>query len=178
MDNKYFLPIIVAGLTIVFVVVSIMVFVSGKNAYFIKKKLRVGALLITLTGAAAGCGENIVTCYDPIPSNLFHIDRSNQTNEITINPAVADTLSGRIENRNGEKFSFAVLGQKDTVIQKDNIKAIDGAFDESLEEFRITIGKNIPSGSYNLRLYSCEKDSISSSRYYNNSFALKIINSK
>jgi hypothetical protein len=173
-DNKYLHPVLVVLLFIAFAIVSFLIILNKNNPSLLKKKLKIGALLITLTSVTGGCQDSIVTCYDPIPSDMFYLDQVSQGNEISVNLKDKDYLSGRIENRNYNRYSFMISGKKDTLVQKDNLNALDGAFDEKTEEFKINLKGDIPSGSYTLKFYSCEKDSISDTKFYRSSFLLNI----
>ena len=68
MRRELFVPLILAGLTVAFVVVFLLVYMSrGNSTYLIRKKLRIGAFILSLT--AVGCSDPVgtVTCYTPPP---------------------------------------------------------------------------------------------------------------
>lgn len=65
MKKEILFPIIIIVLGLIFVIISILVYFSKGNPRFIKKKLKIGALIISLTGIIA-CGTSSTqktTCY-------------------------------------------------------------------------------------------------------------------
>jgi hypothetical protein len=162
-------------LFIAFGVISFLVFLTKRHPYFVSKKLRIGALILSLSGVTAGCAQ-IVSCYLPAPSNIFYVDQSDTSNnEITINRTTTDTITGKIENRSGTAFSYMIIDSVNATVLKNDLTPADGVFDEAIEEFKIGLGHSLTPGNYNLRFYTSPKDSIISPDRYCNSFTLKII---
>jgi hypothetical protein len=177
MDHKIVTAASIFILFLAFGVISFLVILTRRHPYFVSKKLRLGALLISLTGSSVGCIGT--TCYVPIPPplhNIIHIDQANsQTREIVLDRTTTDTLTGKIYDRQGQTFSYAILDSLDSLIKKDNIFALDGAFDADSEEFKIGLGHSVLSGNYSLRFYFIPKDSIQNYDLEDRSFNLKII---
>ncbi len=68
MKGNIYIWIIFIGLSVAFATVSVLVYFSGgKNKFLIAKKIRIGALIIGLTGAVNSCAPPVVTCYKPAP---------------------------------------------------------------------------------------------------------------
>jgi hypothetical protein len=175
MDNKFLVPFAVAGLTVAFAVISFLVFISrGKNALLLKKKLRFGALLLILTGAAIGCKQQEPFCYSPARLNQFYLQYPTEGG-LVVNLARNDTLSGTIKERTLNEFSFALILGTDSILQKNNIYPLDGKFDSTTEHFKIVLDGNIPTGYYDLQFYGCEKDSIQVNWGCLDSYYLQII---
>ncbi|MDD3685446.1 MAG: hypothetical protein PHE56_01645 [Bacteroidales bacterium] len=66
MENKNIIWLVAIPVTIVFAVVSILLwFFGGNNKYLVSKKLKLGALIIGITGVMGGCRPPVVTCYKP-----------------------------------------------------------------------------------------------------------------
>ena len=66
MKKEILTPVAVVALSVVFVLLSALVTASkGRSPWLIKKKLRIGALLLMLTGLAIGGSACSVTCYTP-----------------------------------------------------------------------------------------------------------------
>ena len=75
MNEKYFFNYIyIASIATLFALASFLVFLTGKRPALIKKKLAIGALLLTLTGSmnSNGC-ICISTCYVQ-PFTAYHIE--------------------------------------------------------------------------------------------------------
>lgn len=154
-----------------------MVIITKRHPYFVGKKLRVGALLISLTGISLGCTP-ITTCYMPIIGDKISIDQTDlQTGKIILNRSISDTLSGRIEERKGPTFSYAILDSTRSLKKKDDIFALDGIYDEPGEEFKILVDKSIIPGDYSLRFYTISKDSLKNYDSSPYSFTLSVVDS-
>ena len=63
MKKEIFIPVLLAFLGLVFIIINIIVFFSKGNAWYIHKKLKVGALILTLTSIAACHTAQTPTCY-------------------------------------------------------------------------------------------------------------------
>ena len=156
-----------------FVLISGLVVLSRRHPYFVKKKLQLGALLISLSAAPFAC--NRVACYSPAPTNVFEVEQADdQDGEILLSRAASDTITGSIIRRVGEAFSYAILDSSEKVEQSGDISAADGAFDEPDEAFTIAVDPQVPSGRYDLRFYVGRMDSITDMSLSNWSYRLLI----
>ncbi len=64
MKKELYIPLIIVALTLVFGIICLMVYLSNGNAYWIKKKLKIGALLLTFNGIVYGTyAQEAVSCY-------------------------------------------------------------------------------------------------------------------
>jgi hypothetical protein len=176
MDEKHLVPAYAFILTIAFLIISFLVFITRGNPYLIQKKLKVGALLIYLTGSSVGCP--VMTCYAPVPPNRFVIDqKTSNSNEISLNVSTNDTLTGRIERRAGTSFSFAITDTTDSLMfQSEDILPADGAYDQSTEAFRILVRKDLTPGLYHLFFFDVPKDSITIRGLYYPEYTLRVQN--
>lgn len=174
MNFKITTGISIGILFVAFATVSLLVILTGRHPYFVAKKLRLGALILSLSGASAGCFAT--SCYVQAPPNNFTIDHPHLSNDsITISKTSSDTISGKITLRDGNTFSYAIFDSSGTLIVKDNIFPIDGSFDEDSEEFNIIPPPSIMPGIYELRFYSAPEDSIQNTDWYAGAFPLKVI---
>jgi hypothetical protein len=175
MYEKIAIPLYLAALFVAFALISLFVVLSKRHPFFIEKKLRLGALILSLTGASIGCLQP--TCYSPAnPNNWIEVDQADAAaSAIILNVSVSDTLSGKIGNRVGSQFSFAVVDSHRIVMKSGDIAALDGVFDETTEEFKIAIGTSVFPGNYFLRFYETPRDSIKSYGDYHASFPLTIV---
>ena len=69
MKKEILIPILIVFLGLIFVFINAMVFFTKGNAWLIKKKLKVGAMILSLTGILA-CGSHFGTCYGPTKEQL------------------------------------------------------------------------------------------------------------
>jgi len=123
MKKELYIPLIILALTLVFGAICLMVYLSDGNAYWIKKKLKIGALLLTFTWVTSSCDKPpIVTCYDPMPpKNSIRIDNHGDSLIYSIN----DTMFVQILNPTYNYFSYDILNElevslKSGILQKQN----------------------------------------------------------
>jgi hypothetical protein len=174
MERKIITGISLGLLFTAFGLISLLVILTKRHPYFVSKKLRLGAMIISLSGIAAGCLPT-TTCYVPAPDNVFQIDQADsQTGAIVVSKAVSDTITGRITARNRDAYSFMIVDSLDTIVMKNNISPVDSVFDEAIEEFKIGFGNSLVPGNYSLRFYAVPMDSIQNRDWYNYSFSLTI----
>lgn len=173
MEKKITAGVSLALLSLAFGIVSLLVIITKRNPYFIKRKLQIGALLLTLSGISAGC-RPFSTCYVPAPDNRISIDQADKnSNCITLTkPVLSDTLTGMISSVNGTEFSYALFDSFSKLIIKNDILSKDGSFDEGNEEFSIGFEEELSAGQYKLNLYSLPKDSIETAVGYENSYLI------
>jgi hypothetical protein len=164
--KKITLPIILAALSLVFIVTCVALYLhKGKSAKWVARKMKVGGIMLSLTAILSACDptqvtdEPEITCYMVAASNLIVVE-TDTTNTITLDLPNQQTIEGEIMSRISNKFCFTVLDSTERVVQKENITALDGTFDESQEKFKITIDKELAPGNYGLRFYNTDKDSL------------------
>ena len=175
--NESLIPITVIGLTVLFTIVSLGVFLTrGKSAYWIAKKMRVGAMLLTLTAVSTTYSGCITSCYDAPEPNVFSIN-NEENHQINVNIDLNNKIKGTIYERSGDEFSFRITDTSFTKsYQLGRIEADDGEFDESAEEFTLELNSDIPTGVYSLNFYYylvSPEDSIMNSY---NSYQLNVTN--
>ena len=84
MDKReLFTPLVIAGLAVAFIVVSALVYLSRGDPGLVRRKLRLGGMLLALTGAVNGCGGLTASCYDMAAPNEFSLSDINQDGEVT-----------------------------------------------------------------------------------------------
>ena len=173
MNRKFIVGISLGFLFLAFGTVSLLVILTKRHPYFVGKKLRIGALILSISGASTGCFTT--TCYAPVPTNNFHVDQAiNANDSILIRKSFSDTITGTISERRGNTFSYAIFDSSKNIVQKDNIQPLDGTYDEDIEEFKIGCGPLIHPGKYDLKFYHAPKDSIQNTNWYGRSFSLTI----
>jgi len=160
-EQKQFKYLCLVFLFAAFGFISLLVVLTRQHPFWLKKKLWIGGLILSLSSLQAGCPAR--TCYistPPAPEGIT-VDQADVNQlAIQLDRAQADTLSGTVNSRHSPEFSFAVVDSQNVILQKDNLNARDGDMDEAEEEFTITVDAGIPAGDYFLNFYACNKDSI------------------
>ncbi|OQY05310.1 MAG: hypothetical protein B6I20_01440 [Bacteroidetes bacterium 4572_117] len=151
------IPITVAVLTVLFAIISLAVFFSkGKSGFWLSKKMKVGALLLTFSTVTT---YSCVSCYDmPAPANRFIIENLDGY-KINLDLNIDNKINGTIEDRDGINFSFNITDTlRSDTLQIDNILPADGLFDSYVEDFTILVDENLQNGTYYLNLFAEDKD--------------------
>ena len=147
MNDKLIKMGILFGVAVAFGVVSIIVIATkGKSNYFIAKKLKLGAVIIGLTGTLSGCVPP--TCYAPISGSEIYLEEIIQTDKIV--------LSGTILRKFEEfDFSYRVVNEKNLneVIASGEIKPLDGELNSEEEKFEIKLNKELLNGRCRIIFY-------------------------
>lgn len=173
MDNKnYLTPLLIVFLTITFAFIGLMVFITnGKSSFWISKKIKIGALLLSLSSVVS-FNSCTTSCYDPPaePQNIVEINNISENNTIILNNIQNNaTISGKISECVSSEFSFAVtdkLTRQDT-FQKEELIALDGAFDSRVEEFELDIINDLISGEYSLIFFENYEEGSYPIQYFN-----------
>jgi len=164
MDKKELsVTILVVGLTILFTTASLALFLSGgKSKFWTAKKMKFGAILLTLTAAASlsSCdgGDGEVMCYSTAQlENWVNIENFSDT--IDLNKV--SELKGVIEYRMSDTYSFLLKNDNDsTIVRHELLSANDGAFNDSTELFTIKLDSSLTEGKYTLSIYDTPVDSV------------------
>ncbi len=170
MNKKDFLvPVLAIGLSLAFVFVSLLVFLSGgKSGFWISKKLKIGALLLSLTAIANQACDR-TNCYDPAPVNTFDMDNADYSRVIKVNLKDSNKLTGILYGREGIDFSFNVMDSLNTsIFQTGKVLPVDGSFDSDREDVVIELDENLVTDTYRLNLYdqnTTDKDALASLYY-------------
>lgn len=174
MDTKRLIsPFILIGLFVAFAVICVVVSMQkGKNAKWIARKMKFGGAILTITAITTGCPP-MVTCYDPMPTNMFEFDSIDYTEAAIVADLPADSIiTGKIHTPENEHYSFDIADQNAVTVSKGEVIATDGAFDESTEEFKIILDPKLDTGKYNLNIYNGSVDD--STKYFVAGANLKI----
>jgi len=146
-------PIAIISLSIVFAIICIAVFFTkGKSDFWISKKFKIGALLLSFTTLIA-C-KPLVMCYDVASTECYFSvdDEYYKEGNYFIDLKVNDTLKGTVyyvENENSE-FEYNIADTSNNVVQQGKIIAEDGIFDSINERYFFKISDEILTGNYSL----------------------------
>ena len=118
MKKEILIPLVIIILGLIFVIINIFVFFSKGNAWFIKKKLKIGALILTLTSIAA--------CHTIHQPTCFTVIEPKGNTDSVINAKKQDSIR-MVENQKYINDSIAAANEeqrkKDSIA---NIKPIKG----------------------------------------------------
>jgi hypothetical protein len=151
-------PIAIISLSIIFALVSFAVYLTkGNSAFWISKKFKIGALLLTFTSIMA-CRPP-VTCYEPIPQDWITLDSINwETSEVLLDSSENEIITGKISSITDSVYSYSFADSLGNEIFKENLQAIDGKFDEDEEEFTVPLGNSLFPGKYMIYFYNSVKE--------------------
>jgi hypothetical protein len=146
-------PFLVAALSLLFVAICFMVFISGgKSKKWVSRKIKIGGILLSLSAISSGTG--CISCYDaPSPDYINFIGSDNYS--VNIDLDTGNVLSGTIRYPDSKIFSFSISDTTAQQKQTGSLIPIDGAFGSPSETFRLEIDNNLQEGNYQLSIYSC-----------------------
>jgi hypothetical protein len=151
--KELFASFLVAALSLLFVAICFMVFVSGgKSKKWISRKMWIGGLLLSLTVVAqTGCRRT--SCYMVSREFKIHAKRS-KSQEIIVKQVSSDLIKGKIRNVHSEKYSFVIqTSDSGKDLRKGNLIPVDGKFDHPDEFFEIKLEEKLDKGEYILTIY-------------------------
>jgi hypothetical protein len=146
--------VFVGGLSLLFLTASLALYLyRGKSEFWTAKKMKFGALLLTLSAATSlnSCGPETTTCYETISmKDMITL----QTDNSSVNLNATNEIKGSISYRTSEIYSFNLLKDSvDTIFQKGLLIPQDGKFNDSTELFTIRLDSSLPPGKYLLNIY-------------------------
>lgn len=160
--KKWIAPFALAGLFTAFAVVCLLLaFKKGKREKWIARKMKLGAMIIAISGIAAGCTpESVINCYDPVAENIFSFDKTDSADyRVIIANFPADTVvTGKIYSRTYNEYTFEILKADSQSVQKGNLIPTDGSFNDSDESFKINLNTQIDTGKYFLNIFAITDD--------------------
>ncbi|MFN8208005.1 MAG: hypothetical protein U0T82_11440 [Bacteroidales bacterium] len=174
--NEWIAPVLIIGLSCIFAQVSAMVYLSkGKSEYWISRKLRVGAFLLTLTAISTqSCEDAVRTCYDPAPGNYFKFDSTEVDIGVVVDMSRTNWVTGILYDRTFADYCFSVTDTAGTdTLQVGVVIPTDGKFNSSREQFIIELDRDLPGSLYYLHIFS---GSNSMQSYQIGMYQLKVIN--
>ncbi len=145
-----------AVLAAAFVLISVLVFLSRGRTGLIRAKLKLGALLLGFTGMfGSGCNTTHTTCYLPAWQEMMHIEAAATDDwGVVLDLDQGNQLHASLSFRRHDVFSFRILDEEGTELQRDEILPADGAYDSSSEDCILEIDENLPLGRHWLDLHT------------------------
>lgn len=155
--KSHILPVVIIGLSIVFAIISIGVYLTkGKSRFWISKKMLIGSFLLSLTAITNHSCTG--TCYEEEnPSNYIQLNGFEYRNTIVIDLNQTTTITGWLYDRTDTDYSFMITDSLNTdTIQVGVVKPIDEKFDEYNEEISIELDSSLPTNKYYLQFFKGE----------------------
>jgi hypothetical protein len=119
MKKEILLPVLIIFLGFIFVVINIIVFFSKGNAWAINRKLKIGAIILSLTtilGCVGSHTDNDTTCYKTKRSdNYDSINKINQKRDSILNAEKQKQIDDSIAKINEKK-------EKDSITKIKHLK--------------------------------------------------------
>jgi hypothetical protein len=115
MKKEILIPVLLLMLGFVFIIINIIVYVSKGNSWLIGKKLKVGALMLSLTGIFSCGSPPKPTCYELPPSKEYIDSMANVRKQDSIKEAekqklIDDSIAN--VNKQREKDSLTKIKHK------------------------------------------------------------------
>jgi hypothetical protein len=115
MKKEILIPVLLLLLGFVFIIINVIVYVSGGNSWLIGKKLKIGALILSLTGIFSCGSPPKPTCYELPPLKKYIDSMANVRKQDSIKEAekqklVDDSIANINEQR--KKDSLAKIKHK------------------------------------------------------------------
>jgi hypothetical protein len=187
MKKEIIIPLVVILAGIAFTALAFLVWFSrGRIPVWVKYKLRIGALILTLTATVSGGCHRVINCYVPEYSEtasvrdlnsrsgkieVESIERKNKPAVITMNNK--DSLDGRMMNYFGADFSYRIVNKDGIEVIKNNLAFIKT---KQGNDKKFKIGLNgLANGNYDLFFYNTPKDNIQP-EIFEKQFLLRIHN--
>lgn len=158
MKKEIYLPLVLIGLSAAFITVSFLVWLTRGNDSLLKKKLRIGAMILLLTGTAVGCSPE-PSCYVPNPTDEIDIGNGIYPGgEIQLDLNISNVIAGTIMYPSSQVYTFQILDGEGGILDRGPIEAVDGKYNDNYEEFELSVREDMTSGNYILRFYTVSEE--------------------
>ncbi len=87
MKREILIPLLILILGLLFIIINIVIFCSKGNSWLISKKLKIGAMILSLTGIIACGSPPKVSCYEQPPSKDYIDSIANARKQDSIKTA-------------------------------------------------------------------------------------------
>jgi len=151
--RKYLVvPMLLVGLGTAFAIVCVLLALNRGSATLLRRKLRIGAMILTLQGVATTGSMASATCYDQ--SVVPWIEpTSSETGTIHVAAGSPVVLEGIVVDAMYEEVCYALFSG-DELVTWGQVEAADGTWDSDEEPVRLTISPELiePGRAYDLRV--------------------------
>jgi hypothetical protein len=112
MKREIVIPVLISVLGLVFIIINIIVLVSRGNSWLIKRKLKVGAMILSLTGILACGSPQQPTCYQQPVTNDHADSIADAKKQDSLKQKLADDSIVNVMNEQRKKDSLAKINHK------------------------------------------------------------------
>lgn len=170
MFRKFYLYIALAAIAAGFVAVCALLFIFRGNAVLLRRKLKLGGIIIALTGMLSSCVPGfppVVMCYEPAydPEDWVYlhyeeeaIEEDNPNGTITITLPAQAVMSGELHALTSTVFSWRLRSNDSEADIRGDIAADDGEIQYGRELFKIAIDPALSAGKYTLSFFNTPQD--------------------
>ena len=154
-DFKPLVWISLMGLFIAFGAVCLLRFVFRKNPGLLKYKLRIGGIILTITGVMTLGGHGQVMCYEIYVADtgrVQELDSISYVNLTNTNRVRFHLSSYPLIN----KMSYKLEDDASNLIESKDIRALDRSFDNNEEEFHVFLPM-LTNGNYRIQFYKTSR---------------------
>jgi len=150
--RKYLvIPIALLGLSIVFIVLSIILEIAKGNDSILRKKLRIGGLILALQGLAVQGAWPSSSCYERA-SPVFVVDSASaEMPTLELDLEQSNTIEARIHFGENQDFTFIIVAGN-RVVQWGAVTPLDQRMDSPEETVLIEIDPAKVSGGFTYTL--------------------------
>lgn len=125
MKKEIIIPVFIGLLALLFVIINIAVHLTNGNHWLIKKKLKLGAMILSLTSFFA-CGSPRPTCYDTAPSKEYtdsieNVKKQDSLNNLVKQQIINDSIAKAEEKRIADSILKAKYIKNHKQFPKDTI---------------------------------------------------------
>lgn len=157
MKKELWAPLALAGLAVIFGGVCLGLWLSRGDQWWLKRKLRIGALMLTLTGVANGVA--CTSCYAGVAS-VITLAGQHTGSDLVLDLADGTRIAGKIEHNTLDDYAvipFNLFDPDGGLAQAGTLVAKDGAFDESSEKFFLDLRADTQPGGYEINIYDPDR---------------------
>lgn len=163
--KKSMLFLVVVPLAVGFVVACLWLWLrNGRSPLMTRVKMKLGALLLTITGiAACNGGGGQVMCYETAPLNMVRVNETNDRGSVEFLEGDTFKVTGTILGAQDKAYSYALVDASGNTVVQDVLMKRDSAGMYDNPDFTILFDVTTPSGTYTLEFFRSEipADSVS-----------------
>ncbi|MCK4665226.1 hypothetical protein KAU33_00655 [Candidatus Dependentiae bacterium] len=171
MKRDIWIMIQLGVLFLVFGVISLLIyFTSGRNRRLLIQKLRIGAIIVSLTAVIMGGCTSInppPKCYVPVitedPTIILDSNPWKITEKLTVSSD--RIINGEIPHSMKKKYSYRILNFRELIVQEGEIKGSNTQVASLSIPFQIKLDENLKPGLYFIYFYDCDLEKIGSENY-------------
>jgi hypothetical protein len=171
MENKSFIWLVVIPVSIAFAVVTVLLWMSGgNNKSLVSRKLKLGALIIGITGVMGGCRPPVATCYMPAMMPQVIPEQQLVNGKIIVEFGF-EGLEFDCDMLYDDNISWKII-HKDEILDFGNC-----VVDKNDAEIKLFVNpnSNLDAGVYKLDLFNGKIDELGESQIPFKEFEIEVI---